>query len=165
MALCVLGEVFFATWEGQSPNVSACQAILGASAITALLGVFTKWWAGPEPSKPPRFGRRDAVIAVSAVWVAITLTGTLPYVMDMRLPLMDALFESTSGFTTTGATILTDIEGTASRPLLLWRSVTQWLGGMGIVVLFVAIFPNLGVGGKHMFRSELIRPSTHVMRV
>lgn len=155
MALCVLGEVLFSAWEGQPPNARSCQAIIGAAAITAALGALTKWWAGPEPSKPPRFGRRDAVIAVSAVWVAITLTGTLPYLMDTRLPIMDALFESTSGFTTTGATILTDIEGTASRPLLLWRSVTQWLGGMGIVVLFVAIFPNLGVGGKHMFRSEM----------
>ena len=65
----------------------------------------------------------------------------------------DALFESISGFTTTGSTTVAQIEDPEvglSRPVLLWRSLTQWLGGMGIVVLFVAIFPNIGVGGKHL---------------
>jgi hypothetical protein len=68
---------------------------------------------------------------------------------------VDAFFESVSGLTTTGATVITDIEVRLSRPLLLWRSVIQGLGGMGIVVLFVAVFPNVGVGGKHMFRGEV----------
>jgi len=67
----------------------------------------------------------------------------------------DAFFESVSGLTTTGATVIVDIEGRLSRPLLLWRSLIQWLGGMGIVVLFVAVFPNLGAGGKHLFRGEV----------
>ena len=67
----------------------------------------------------------------------------------------DAFFESVSGLTTTGATVIDDIEGRLSRPLLLWRSLIQWLGGMGIVVLFVAVFPNLGAGGKHLFRGEV----------
>jgi len=67
----------------------------------------------------------------------------------------DAFFESVSGLTTTGATVIADIEGRLPRPLLLWRSLIQWLGGMGIVVLFVAVFPNLGAGGKHLFRGEV----------
>jgi len=71
------------------------------------------------------------------------------------MPPADAFFESVSGLTTTGATVIDDIEGRLSRPLLLWRSLIQWLGGMGIVVLFVAVFPNLGAGGKHLFRGEV----------
>jgi len=71
------------------------------------------------------------------------------------MPAADAFFESVSGLTTTGATVIVDIEGRLSRPLLLWRSLIQWLGGMGIVVLFVAVFPNLGAGGKHLFRGEV----------
>ena len=70
----------------------------------------------------------------------------------------DAFFEAVSGFTTTGATVIGHIERDISRPLLLWRALTQWLGGMGIVVLFVAIFPNIGVGGKHLYRSEVPGP-------
>ncbi len=66
----------------------------------------------------------------------------------------ECLFEAVSGLTTTGATVITDIETRLSRPLLLWRSMSQWLGGMGIVVLFVAVFPNLGAGGKHLYRGE-----------
>ncbi len=71
------------------------------------------------------------------------------------MSLVDSFFESVSGLTTTGATVVADIEARLSRPLLLWRSLIQWLGGMGIVVLFVAVFPNLGAGGKHLFRGEV----------
>lgn len=120
-----------------------------AGVVSALVWV----WGRAAPEVP--FGRRDAVFAVVAIWIGSSALGGLPYVIGAGLSPVDAFFETASGLTTTGATIVADIEGTLSYPLLLWRSLTQWLGGMGIVVLFVAVFPNLGVSAKHMFRSEV----------
>jgi trk system potassium uptake protein TrkH len=102
-----------------------------------------------------RISRREALLAVSLIWIAAGACGAVPFMLGAGMSAPDAFFESVSGLTTTGATVVTDIEGRLSRPLLLWRSLIQWLGGMGIVVLFVAVFPNLGAGGKHLFRGEV----------
>jgi trk system potassium uptake protein TrkH len=102
-----------------------------------------------------RISRREALLAVSLIWVSAGVCGAIPFVLGADMSLVDSFFESVSGLTTTGATVVTDIEARLSRPLLLWRSLIQWLGGMGIVVLFVAVFPNLGAGGKHLFRGEV----------
>lgn len=99
--------------------------------------------------------RREAVLTVTLIWMAAGLFGALPFAFAVDMSLGDAIFESISGLTTTGATVIENIEGRLSRPLLLWRSLIQWLGGMGIVVLFVAVFPSVGAGGKHMFRGEV----------
>ena len=102
-----------------------------------------------------RISRREATLAVSLIWIAAGACGAVPFMLGAGMSAADSFFEAVSGLTTTGATVITDIEGTLSRPLLLWRSLIQWLGGMGIVVLFVAVFPNLGAGGKHLFRGEV----------
>ena len=102
-----------------------------------------------------RITRREALLAVSLIWFAAAVVGALPFSLAVGMSPADSFFESMSGLTTTGATVITDIQGTIPRPLLLWRSLIQWLGGMGIVVLFVAVFPNLGAGGKHLFRGEV----------
>ncbi len=102
-----------------------------------------------------RITRREAILAVSLIWIAAGVCGAIPFVLGARMSMADSFFEAVSGLTTTGATVVGDIETRLSRPLLLWRSLIQWLGGMGIVVLFVAVFPNLGAGGKHMFRGEV----------
>ncbi len=102
-----------------------------------------------------RISRREALLAVSLIWIAAGACGAIPFILGAGMSVADAFFESVSGLTTTGATVVADIEGRLSRPLLLWRSLIQWLGGMGIVVLFVAVFPNLGAGGKHLFRGEV----------
>ena len=103
--------------------------------------------------------RRDAIVLTAAIWLVASVFGALPYVLDAGMDPVDALFESTSGFTTTGATVVDQIETTLSRPVLLWRSLTQWMGGMGIVVLFVAFFPRVGAGGKKMFKAEVPGPA------
>jgi trk system potassium uptake protein TrkH len=102
-----------------------------------------------------RISRREALLAVSLIWIAAGACGAVPFMLGAGMSVADAFFESVSGLTTTGATVIVDIESRLSRPLLLWRSLIQWLGGMGIVVLFVAVFPNLGAGGKHLFRGEV----------
>jgi len=100
-------------------------------------------------------GRREGYIIVSIAWIVISLFGTLPYLISGAIPnFTDAFFETISGFTTTGASILTDIESVPNG-ILFWRSMTQWIGGMGIIVLSVAILPLLGIGGMQLFVAEM----------
>ncbi len=101
---------------------------------------------------------RDGVAIVTFGWVAAALFGALPFLMTGAIPdFTNAFFESMSGFTTTGASILNDIES-LPKSILLWRSLTQWLGGMGIIVLSIAILPFLGVGGMQLYKAEIPSP-------
>ena len=106
--------------------------------------------------------RADGFTIVAFTWLLIPLLGTLPYVF-LGLGFLDAFFEAMSGFTTTGATILKVVED-LPRSALLWRSLTQWLGGMGVIVLFVAILPRLGVGGSQLFDREFPGPLPERLR-
>jgi len=100
--------------------------------------------------------RADGFTIVAFTWLLISLFGTLPYVF-LGLGFLDAFFEAMSGFTTTGATILQVVEE-LPKSALLWRSFTNWLGGMGVIALFVAILPRLGVGGAQLFDREFPSP-------
>ena len=100
--------------------------------------------------------RADGFTIVAFTWLFIPLFGILPYVF-LGLGFLDAFFESMSGFTTTGATILNAVEE-LPKSALLWRSLTQWLGGMGVIALFIAILPRLGVGGSQLFDREFPGP-------
>ncbi len=103
---------------------------------------------------------REGFAVVALVWVFFSICGSLPYMLaEPHHSFTDAIFETMSGFTTTGATIFTDI-ASHSRPILLWRSITQWLGGMGIIVLGIAILPALGIGGMQLFRAEVPGPTS-----
>lgn len=103
---------------------------------------------------PPLLSARDGVLGVALGWVLTVFLGALPFVFSGLLGWVDALFESASGFTTTGSSILTDIEAWP-QGLLLWRSTTQWVGGMGILLLAIAILPYLGVGGLQLMKAEV----------
>lgn len=105
-------------------------------------------------SREMQITRKDAYIIVSLSWLIISITGCLPYILSGSIPrFTDAFFESISGFTTTGASILTDIEA-LPRSLLLWRSLTHWIGGIGIIVLVILVMPSLKIGGYHLFTLE-----------
>ena len=104
------------------------------------------------------FSRREALAAVGLCWLSAGIAGALPFLLSHRLGFAEAFFESVSGFTTTGATILTNIESLPAS-LLLWRSMTQWLGGMGIIVLSLAILPHLAVGGMQLYIAEVPGPN------
>ena len=107
------------------------------------------------PISERRLNRKEAILLVAGSWMAASLFGCLPYVFSGTLPnLLDAYFEAMSGYTTTGATVLTSIE-TQSQSILLWRSLTQWFGGMGIIMLFVALFPMLGIGAAQLAEAEM----------
>ncbi|MCH8513063.1 MAG: TrkH family potassium uptake protein [Kiritimatiellae bacterium] len=103
--------------------------------------------------------RKDGFAIVTLGWLVLAHAGALPYLMTGAIPNpVDALFETMSGFTTTGSTILTDIE-ILPRGVIFWRSMTQWMGGMGVLLLCVAILPFLGVGGMQLYRAEMPGPS------
>lgn len=105
-----------------------------------------------------RLSRREAIMLVAGGWILASAFGALPYALAGTFSsYLNAYFEAMSGFTTTGATMLTSIE---SQPhgILLWRSLTQWLGGMGIITLFVALFPILGIGAVHLVEAEVPGP-------
>jgi trk system potassium uptake protein TrkH len=111
--------------------------------------------------------RTDGFVIVAFTWLLISLFGTLPYVFS-GLGFLDAFFEAMSGFTTTGATILntpaTEAFFALPRSVLLWRSLTQWLGGMGVIALFIAVLPRLGVGGSQLFDREFPGPMPERIR-
>lgn len=99
--------------------------------------------------------RKDAFGIVGFIWFWLGLLGGLPMLLEGAIPdLPGAIFEAASGFTTTGATVVGDVDA-LSRATNLWRCLMHWLGGMGIVVLFVAVFPSLGVGAKQLFKTEV----------
>ena len=107
---------------------------------------------------------RESYLIVSLGWLLLSLSGSLPYILSEAIPsFTNAFFETVSGYTTTGATILTDIE-VIPRGILLWRSLTHWIGGMGIIVLAVAVLPMLGIGGMQLFSAESPGPSADKLK-
>lgn len=103
--------------------------------------------------------KREGYIVVTFGWIVMSLSGTLPYMLTESVPsFTNAFFETMSGYTTTGASILNDIE-IIPKGVLFWRSTTHWIGGMGIIVLAIAILPLLGIGGMQLFAAEAPGPS------
>ncbi|WP_203226919.1 TrkH family potassium uptake protein [Confluentibacter flavum] len=110
-------------------------------------------------SHKKEMNKREGYIVVAFGWVIMSLSGTLPYVLTGSIPnFTNAFFETISGYTTTGASILNDIE-IMPKGILFWRSTTHWIGGMGIIVLAIAILPLLGIGGMQLFAAEAPGPS------
>ena len=128
------------------------KGILLSSLINSLVGFFLYYKTKNTKNKDLK--RRDGYLIVTSSWVCMCLFGMLPYIFTNQIPnVSNAFFETVSGYTTTGATILDDIES-LDYSILYWRSLTQWIGGMGIIVLAVAILPFLGIGGMQLFVAE-----------
>jgi trk system potassium uptake protein TrkH len=122
-----------------------------AGTLGGALGFFTRG--------PVDLSRKDGFAIVTLGWLVVAHIGAIPYLLTGAIPHpVDAFFETISGFTTTGSTILNDIEA-LPRGVIFWRSLTQWLGGMGVLLLCVAILPFLGVGGMQLYRAEMPGPS------
>ncbi|MDR3205004.1 MAG: TrkH family potassium uptake protein, partial [Deltaproteobacteria bacterium] len=120
--------------------------------VSTVLGAFLLAMGSGAGSNEPRY--RDSLAIVGISWFLISLIGALPYIFSGRLDFWSAIFESFSGFSSTGATAIKDL-GPIPKGLLFWRAFTQWLGGMGIIVLMVAVLPFLGVGGQIMLKNEI----------
>ncbi|MFT6133700.1 MAG: trk system potassium uptake protein TrkH [Cyclobacteriaceae bacterium] len=144
MLLCIPFSLYYG--EGD------LSALLASSCITIVSGSLMMLFSRNNKRKELR--KREGYLVVTAGWLAMSFFGTLPYIISGAIPdLTNAFFETLSGFSTTGATIITDIES-VHKGILFWRSLTQWIGGMGIIVLTVAILPILGIGGMQLFVAE-----------
>jgi len=132
------------------------KSLLYSMIITSMAGLLL--FICTRGDEDTQLNHRDGVAIVTFGWIAAGLFGTLPFLFSGSIPgFTNACFESISGFTTTGASVLTDIES-LPEGILLWRSQTQWLGGMGIIVLSIAILPFLGVGGMQLYKAEIPSP-------
>ena len=163
LLLAVLGSAMFLClgWPLYYGEWAALCALSGAAALT--LGCAAALFAWGRGSRRTIY-RREALAVVGLGWLLIGAFGALPYLLTGTCAgFADAYFEATSGFTTTGATVLGDL-GAVSHGVLFWRMLTHWLGGMGIIVLFTALFAHLGVGAKQLFRSETPGPITESLR-
>lgn len=131
--------------------------ILVAAGFTSIVGTLIYFFTAN--ARKESIGKREGYVIVAVTWVIISLFGALPWVLTGAIPnFTDAFFETISGFTTTGATILTDIEA-MPKGLLFWRATTHWIGGMGIIVLSLAILPFLGIGGMQLYIAEVPGPT------
>ncbi len=149
-----LSMVFSLAWAFAFPGEILCAgAFLKAMATGFGIGAMLLW-AGKKASG--RFFRREGLLTVTLSWFLMSALGALPFYFSGTFPgtFIDCYFEAMSGFTTTGASILERVESIPSC-LLYWRSFMQWLGGMGVVVLFVAVFPALGIEAKHLYQVEV----------
>jgi len=133
------------------PGMDAVDSLLLSVAITAGAGAVLRLLGRGSGNE---ILRKEAIAVVGLGWLVCAAFGALPYVFcEPNLSPIEAFFESMSGFTTTGATVISDLDA-CPRSILLWRSLTQWLGGLGILVLFVALLSSVGVGSKALFQHE-----------
>ena len=156
LAFIALGEglCWLISWLTGDPAQAQWSLALSGGMVLSI--AFAMW---ALTRGPVRLSRRDGFAIVTFGWLAATVAGALPYLLSgVILDPVSALFESMSGFTTTGASVLTNLED-LPHGILFWRGMTQWLGGMGVLILCVAILPFLGVGGMQIYRAEIPGPS------
>lgn len=131
--------------------------LLSSALITVTAGSALWYWRRHDDN---RIDKREGYLVVVVGWMLMVCFGMLPYLLSGEIPTVtEAFFETMSGMTTTGASVLNDIEA-VPKGILFWRSMTQWIGGMGIIVLTVALFPLLGIGGIELFVAEAPGPTS-----
>lgn len=147
-ALFMLVPTFAAFWYDE-PD-------LGAWVVSSAITWLSSWWmilAGRHAEK--RVGEREGYVIVATVWIVYSLFGMLPFWLSGSLTsITDAWYETMAGFTTTGSTVFSDVTA-LTHSILLWRALMQWIGGMGIIVLSVAILPMFGLGGMQLYSAEV----------
>ena len=150
--LCVLISLLY----GESDTL----AFLYSAIITGITGMCMAYIVkAPDQI----LAKKDGYFTVTCIWLFFSLFGCLPFIIGNTIPsFTDAFFETMSGFTTTGSSILNDIES-LPHATLFWRSMTQWLGGLGIAVLFLAILPSLGIEGRDLYVAEVPGPTHNKM--
>lgn len=150
IGLTMIPSVLWAVYYHEHP---ALRALLLSILVSLAFG-FLLWQAGRKNAG--KVFQREAVALVVLTWIVAASLGALPFIFSHSLSVVDAVFESMSGFTTTGSSVMGaeySIEA-LPRSILFWRSFTHWLGGIGIVMLFIAVLPYLGLGGKQLFKAE-----------
>ena len=134
-----------ALWQGHYD-------VAGSFAISLAAAAVVGWGLSRTFGRAPLLWRAEAMAIVAGTWLVVGLFSALPYVLVGLSP-VDAVFESVSGLTTTGATVLTDFSA-YDDAFFLWRAMTQWFGGLGVIALFVVVLPRLGIAGRQLFFAE-----------
>lgn len=155
LSLCLSGTLLLPLGVSLAYGEAETKAFLFSTLICGGIGLAGSFLFR---SGKKEIGNREGFAIVGLGWMVVCLLGALPYIFAGTFSsLVNACFESTSGFTTTGATVIEDLE-VLSKGILFWRSLTHWLGGMGIILLSMAILPMLGVGGMQLYRAEVPGP-------
>jgi trk system potassium uptake protein TrkH len=137
-------------------NETVKWGILNAGIITVFIGTLLYFFNKPTNTS---IQKKEGYLIVTLGWLTLSITGMLPYLLSGAIPnITDAFFETISGYSTTGSSIITNVEA-MPKGILFWRSATHWIGGMGIIVLTIAILPLLGIGGMQLFMAEAPGPS------
>ena len=161
LSFFMLAPLAFAYVDHSQASLNAFSFSMGFSLC---LGILFRYMAHRMEVNIHSISRKDAFGIVGIGWVGCGIVSGLPFFLEGSIAsIPSATFEAISGLTTTGATVISDIES-LSRATHFWRVLLHWIGGMGIVVLFVAIFPQLGLGGKHLFKSEVAGPITEGLK-
>jgi trk system potassium uptake protein len=156
------GFLFFPLIPAFYFHESDWSIFLISAGITSCIGLFLYKFS--KINSEEIIDRKSGLALVAISWIAASAFGSLPYIIAGIFPsYIDAYFEAMSGFTTTGATVLTSIE-TQSHGILLWRNLTQWLGGMGIMTFFIAFGPAMGVGVAYLFEAEIPGPQVERLK-
>ncbi len=148
VTLLVPAAIALVTGDGEAPHFLQSFLLTAAGGLALWL---------PVRRATAELTARDGFLVVSLFWVVLGLCAALPFMLGPHLRLVDAVFEAVSGFTTTGATVMSGLDALPPS-VLLYRAMLQWLGGMGVVVLAVAVMPMLGVGGMQLYRAEIPGP-------
>lgn len=145
----------FSFYYHDGSHIGILYAGIGSIALGGL-----GYWLSRRRTKRQELRKRDGYVVVTLGWLVMSLVGALPYVLSGAIPdFTDAFFETMSGFTTTGATILGQEIEALPKGLHFWRAMTHWIGGMGIIVLTIAILPLLGIGGMQLYAAEVPGPT------
>ena len=149
--LVVLGSSMLAPYAIQVILHEESHSFISASFVTIFIGVL---FILANLEKEFKLNLRQTFLFSSLAWIMVALFGSLPFLLSTQnFSFSEAFFESMSGITTTGATIISDLDN-SPKSILLWRAIMQWLGGIGIVVMAITILPLLKVGGMHLFKME-----------
>ncbi len=141
------------------------ETFLSSGFIVLVMGFIGFWSTYPLFYRKERKVQiRESLALVGLGWIFVTVLGGLPFFLSDKLKIIDSIFESISGFTTTGATILPDVEH-FPKALLFWRAFTHFLGGLGMVVIFVSVLPYIGAGGRILFESESFAPDVRYIKI
>jgi trk system potassium uptake protein TrkH len=149
-----LAPAFAALWYAETRDAIGFVAV---GVFTFLLGTAMRGAGVPFADDIGRIRRVEGLVIVAITWMAVAHLAAIPYLWS-GLGVTDSLFESMSGLTTTGATVLRDFD-TFGRGIFFWRALTQWLGGLGVIALFIAVLPRLAIGGRELFFAEAAGPT------
>lgn len=155
LGLILIIPTLLAVYLGEEDGI----AFVITCGVSLILGIHLQTWGSNGSSPITELSMQDSIGITGLGWLLINLLGTLPYILSGNLGILDGIFETVAGFTGCGGTVFSDLSD-LSYSLLLWRSITQWLGGLGIIVIFVALLPQTSQSALQLYQAEASKMSS-----